>query len=1216
MRTAPIPGGTSFIRLAAIAALIAIPTWAQTPIGGAQSGTLAAGVYTTTGSISVAPATTWTLSAGVIIKFTNGGHNLVVNGTLNANGTAGNPVILTAYADDSAGGDTNANGPSSGSPTSWQGVIWNAGAGGSLSYTHIRFGGSSFVSNVELNSASPTFANCAIHACHTDGMDLNGNSAPTVTGCSFTSNGGYAIQRAPIGAVPGITGNTGSSNSVNSIHVTSGTLAANVAIGSASNFSGGILLGTTITIPAGRTLTLNAGTILKFDSSGWQVSVDGTLTVNGTAGSPVVFTDDADDTAGGDTNSNGPGTGSPTAWEGIIFNQGSNASSLTYADIRYGGSSFVSNVEMNSASPTLTNCTIRNCYTDGMDLNGGAANGPSLPTVTGCTFTGNGGYAIQRAHLRAVPGVTSNTASGNGVNSIHVTDATLASNVAINATSNLSGGILVGTTITIQSGVTLALSSGAILKLDHTGVEVAVDGTLQANGAIFTDDADDSAGGDTNSDGASAGSPTAWRGIVFNPTSTGCTLTSCDVRYGGAAFVSNIELNSASPTLTGCTIRDCFTDGMDLNGNSNPTVTGCTFTSNGGYAVQRVHVGAVAGLTANTATSNGVNSLHVTHGVMTASTTITAASNMTGGILVGTTISIPAGVTLALGAGVNLKLDNNGWRISVDGTLLANGTLASPVVFTDDADDSAGGDTNTNGASSGSWTAWEGIVFNPGSNASVLNYADVRYGGSAYVSNVELSGASPTFTNCTIRSCFTDGMDLNANSKPTVVNCTFTGNGGRAVQNAQLSALPGFTNNTAAANVGNFIRVVDGAVSSALTIGAQSIMNGALVVATDVVVQPAGVLTLGPGVVVKLENNAQSVDVQGAANLRGTAYEPVVFTALADDSWGGDTNDNGPSSGSPTAWEGISVGAGAQPSLFENVLIRYTGSAWVPALSSASPTLALRSVRVDKAFDRGFVLSALGANAVNLVAWGCGGYGIQLAGGAFSVIHATCHANGTGVRKEVAWTGAVMNSIVWGNGANYANFAGSEVSFSNGGFNPANNNVDVDPKFVDAANGDFRLQATSPCLDTADLFTAFAVLKDADEMPRILDSALAGTPAADMGAYERAAWDMNVYGVPRIGTPLVFEVVGQAGDSIYALGFLDGTLPLPPYGIVLAGAVPYVTVVQLVPFTVPANTQLVIPIPYDPSLVGYTGAIQALTTPTGNTSVGNLTQVYRATIRP
>jgi len=44
-----------------------------------------------------------TIQPGVIIKF-NYNQNLIVNGTVNGMGTAGNPIVFTSYLDDSAAG--------------------------------------------------------------------------------------------------------------------------------------------------------------------------------------------------------------------------------------------------------------------------------------------------------------------------------------------------------------------------------------------------------------------------------------------------------------------------------------------------------------------------------------------------------------------------------------------------------------------------------------------------------------------------------------------------------------------------------------------------------------------------------------------------------------------------------------------------------------------------------------------------------------------------------------------------------------------------------------------------------------------------------------------------------------------------------------------------------------------------------------------------------
>ena len=68
-----------------------------------------------------------------------------------------------------------------------------------------------------------------------------------------------------------------------------------------------------------------------------------------------------------------------------------------------------------------------------------------------------------------------------------------------------------------------------------------------------------------------------------------------------------------------------------------------------------------------------------------------------------------------------------------------------------------------------------------------------------------------------------------------------------------------------------------------------------------------GSLTLLPGTIVK--NVGQSeLDVTGGSLIaNGTSSEPVVFTSMKDDSVGGDTNGDGPSTGSPGDWAGIAV---------------------------------------------------------------------------------------------------------------------------------------------------------------------------------------------------------------------------------------------------------------------------------------------------------------------
>ncbi len=407
-----------------------------------------------------------------------------------------------------------------------------------------------------------------------------------------------------------------------------------------------------------------------------------------------------------------------------------------------------------------------------------------------------------------------------------------------------------------------------------------------------------------------------------------------------------------------------------------------------------------------------------------------------------------------------------------------------------------------------------------------------------------------------LRNNYSHGMSVTANSFPTVTNCAFTNNGERAVEGLALAAVPGFTNNTATGNVGNFMSVTSATITAPLTIGSQSILEGALMMSANLNVQPSGTLVVEQGVNFKF-TAAYEVVVDGSMHLRGTSYEPIVFTDDADDSVAGDTNNNGPSIGSPTSWRGITILPTALYCPLEHVVIRYTGSAFVPALTCSSPQASLRCLRADHAYDRGFVLNGLSSTPTNLVAWACGGFGVQLVGGNFQVAHATCAGNGTGIRRENAWSGLVLNSNSYGNTTNFANFgAGAQVATSNGGFAGVNGNLNLNPQFLNQAQGDLHLGSSSPCLGNAEVLAAFFAQKDFDENSRLLDHALIGLPLPDMGAFEYSPWNMTVTGVARPGSVITYTMTGPPAESLWVLGALDGTTAIIPYGMLLSGAVP------------------------------------------------------------
>ncbi len=141
-----------------------------------------------------------------------------------------------------------------------------------------------------------------------------------------------------------------------------------------------------------------------------------------------------------------------------------------------------------------------------------------------------------------------------------------------------------------------------------------------------------------------------------------------------------------------------------------------------------------------------------------------------------------------------------------------------------------------------------------------------------------------------------------------------------------------------------------------------------------------------------------------------------------------------------------------------------------------------------------------------------GGGGIYNEGGNIALTNVTLSYNeadsGGGLYNIYTSTFTMTNTIVWGNLAltdpqiynhpsTTAIVAYSDVELPNGVY-PGTGNINNDPLFVDAINGDLHLQAGSPAIDAGDN-GAVAVPTDLDGNSRIIGNAV------DMGAYEWSA---------------------------------------------------------------------------------------------------------------
>ncbi len=146
-------------------------------------------------------------------------------------------------------------------------------------------------------------------------------------------------------------------------------------------------------------------------------------------------------------------------------------------------------------------------------------------------------------------------------------------------------------------------------------------------------------------------------------------------------------------------------------------------------------------------------------------------------------------------------------------------------------------------------------------------------------------------------------------------------------------------------------------------------------------------------------------------------------------------------------------------------------------------------------------------------------------------------SDGGGVFNHFYSSAELTNSILWGNSPNQIANDGSTptVSYSDvqGGYT-GTGNIDVDPLFVDAANGDLHLGPDSLCIDAGDNFAPNLPVYDFEGDARILDGDGDGTAIVDMGV------DEVVYSGP---TVVEIDIRPESDQNVINLGS-GGVVPV------------------------------------------------------------------------
>lgn len=332
-------------------------------------------VYVLTDDYTVPSTGTLTITSGTVIKAKDAA-DLIIEGTLNAEGKPDSLIYITSEKDDSIGGDTNQDGDSS-TPAAddWDNIQF-LGGDGILSYVEIRYAGGNPTASADdgaifLQNSSPTITNVTIKSAQRAAISAASTDAPIISN--------LLIEDTPFAGIeirPGeVTSNT--------------TWSITEAI---------YILDDDLTIASGSTLRMDAGITVKLDDAA-DINVKGVLNAIGTSERPITFTSIKNDAVGGDTN--GDGTSSIPAiddWDSIIFEEGSTGL-LSYVDISYSGGDNDTDgaIHVKNSSPTITNCLLSNnqigIYSTG-DTN--------TPIVNGCDLFSNKDFGIFNASEVAV----------------------------------------------------------------------------------------------------------------------------------------------------------------------------------------------------------------------------------------------------------------------------------------------------------------------------------------------------------------------------------------------------------------------------------------------------------------------------------------------------------------------------------------------------------------------------------------------------------------------------------------------------------------------------------------------------------------------------------------------------------------------------------------------------------------------------------------------